>query len=500
MTLAPNAFRPLGRTGWLVGKVGYGTYRVHLDVEEHARTLLYALLHGCNVVDTSTNYTDGGSERLVGRALRALVEAEGVARENIVVVTKAGYVQGSSYAFAQECERLGQPFSEVVKYADGLWHCIHPDWLDDQLQESRERTGLERLDVLLLHNPEYFLADGVRRHPGTPIEPLRAEFYGRLRRAFEAMEGFVSEGRIAYYGISSNTFASSPERAEHVSLVEALRCAREAASRTLGDPDAHHFAVVELPFNLLEVGAFVEEVTPDGRSFLDVAREAGLGVLVNRPLNAIVGSEVVRLAEYAEGADEEPPLQACARLASTERDIVLALKEWRLWDDLRESATTPFFFDVGEGLKGVLPRIDGRLLWVDIFERAIAPSVVACAHRASEKVPPAHREEWEALVSDYQRELVAFVRAATAHYNRIENERKAPLTRSLRDALGDECEGMSLSQIALNALASVPGVSTVLCGMKRDEYVVDGTELFGRPNFSNPYTAFRAVADLWLVD
>ena len=499
LTLAPNAFRRLGRTEWSVGKIGYGTYRVHADAEEHARTLLYALLHGCNVVDTSTNYTDGGSERLVGNALRALIESQGVARENVVVVTKAGYVQGSNYALASEREREGQPFPEVVKYADGLWHCIHPDWLEAQLRRSLKRTQLERLDVLLLHNPEYFLSDAARRRPATPIATLRDEFTDRVRRAFEAMERFVAEGRIAYYGISSNTFASSPENAEHVSLVEALRCAEEAASRTLGDPKAHHFGVAQLPFNLFEAGAFAEDITSDGRSFLDVARDADLGVLVNRPLNAIVGSQMIRLAEYAEEAEYEPPLTACARLASTERDIVLALKDWRLWDDLRQNATTRLFFDVGESLKGVLPQIEGRLLWVDIFERFIAPSVVTCANSATEKVSETRRDEWSRLLNDYQTAIVAFARSATAHYNRIENERKVSLKKALTESLDKESDGLTLSQMALNALASVPGVSTVLCGMKRDDYVVDGTGVFLRSDFNDPYAAFRAVAGQRIV-
>lgn len=493
---APNAFRRLGRTEWHVGKIGYGTYRVHADVEEHARTLLYALLHGCNLLDTSTNYTDGGSERLVGNALGALVTSQGVSRENIVIVTKAGYIQGSNYARAAERERQGNPVPEVVRYDEGLWHCIHPDWLEDQLAQSRERLRMERVDVFLLHNPEYFLLEALRRRPGTPLPQLRETFYDRIRRAFEAMERFVAEGKVGFYGISSNTFASSPENVEHVSLVEVLQRAEEAAAKTLGDPQAHHFAVVQLPFNLLEAGAFAEAIAPDGRSFLDVAQEADLGVLVNRPLNAFFGSHLIRLAEYPEENGEEPPLQACARLAATERELVLALKAWRLWDELRQNTTTRIFFNVGESLKGVLPRIEGRLPWIELFEHVVAPSVVLSANQASDRIPEIHRDEWKNLLSDYQKALIAFVRAATIHYNRLENKQKRPLKVALCEALGSQAEGMTLSQIALNAVASVPGVSTVLCGMKRDDYVLDGIQLFAQPDFEEPYAAFRAVARL----
>ena len=57
----------------------------------------------------------------------------------------------------------------MVEYADGLWHCIHPDWLADQLTRSLDRLGLETLDLLLLHNPEYFLADAAKS-AGVPVQ------------------------------------------------------------------------------------------------------------------------------------------------------------------------------------------------------------------------------------------------------------------------------------------------------------------------------------------
>jgi hypothetical protein len=45
----------------------------------------------------------------------------------------------------------------LVEYAEGLEHCIHPDFLDDQIGRSLDRLGLDALDGYLLHNPEYYL-------------------------------------------------------------------------------------------------------------------------------------------------------------------------------------------------------------------------------------------------------------------------------------------------------------------------------------------------------
>src|SRR5262249_56608768 len=66
-TLGPAAYGPLGATGLTVSRVGFGGYRVDDDTPEHRAALERAFHGGVNLVDTSTNYTDGGSERL-GRA------------------------------------------------------------------------------------------------------------------------------------------------------------------------------------------------------------------------------------------------------------------------------------------------------------------------------------------------------------------------------------------------------------------------------------------------
>ena len=84
----------------------------------------------------------------------------------------------------------------MVKYADGVWHCIHPEFLRDQLARSRERLQVETLDVCLLHNPEYYLTDAHERSHGT-LEKRRQEFDRRIRDAFVFLEAEVAAGRIA---------------------------------------------------------------------------------------------------------------------------------------------------------------------------------------------------------------------------------------------------------------------------------------------------------------
>ena len=67
--LGPSAFTALGTSGLTVSRLGFGGYRVDDETPEHAAALASALAGGVNLIDTSTNYTDGGSERCIGRVL-----------------------------------------------------------------------------------------------------------------------------------------------------------------------------------------------------------------------------------------------------------------------------------------------------------------------------------------------------------------------------------------------------------------------------------------------
>lgn len=77
----------LGRTGLSVSQLGLGTMTWSRDTDEHeARDQLGTFLEaGGNLIDTSASYADGGSELLLGALL-----SEGIRRENVVVVSKAG--------------------------------------------------------------------------------------------------------------------------------------------------------------------------------------------------------------------------------------------------------------------------------------------------------------------------------------------------------------------------------------------------------------------------
>jgi aryl-alcohol dehydrogenase-like predicted oxidoreductase len=280
----------LGRTGLHCSQAGFGCYRIADGVDRHRKSLQLALKNGINLIDTSTNYADGASELLVGKVLAEMIQSGRVKREEIIVVTKVGYLQGHNFALSQARKAQGNPFPDLVTYADGLEHCIHPEFLKDQITRSRERLGLATIDFLLLHNPEYYLGWASRQ----AIDPriARVAYERRIQQAFQYLAQEVDRGGIRYYGISANSFPNPAHSNDFTCLQRVLALALKT-----GPPN--HFALIQFPMNLAECGAAFTANQPDGTILLATAHRAGRGVIINRPLNALTTNGLLRLADVA---------------------------------------------------------------------------------------------------------------------------------------------------------------------------------------------------------
>jgi aryl-alcohol dehydrogenase-like predicted oxidoreductase len=415
-----------------------------------------------NLVDTSTNYGDGHSELLVGKVLREMAAAGEVAREEVVVVTKAGYVQGQNLRDAHQRRKLGDPWPEMTEYSRDCWHCISPPFLKDQLSASLGRLAMPKVDLLLLHNPEYFLADA--EHRNLPLAEARDTFYDRMGRAFEQLEKEVAAGRIGAYGVSSNTFVVPHEKADAVDLLRLL---------DLAGPG---FAAIQLPMNPVELGAREPIHTTDGRSVLDVAREHGLAVLVNRPLN---GFRQGRLHRFASVGAPFPPVaspapDALARLRSAEEEFALVYAP-RLSVENGVSppeellSVSPL---LGEFEKRGLDLGTFREVWDDVVEPR-RTELLAELREVFDR--DADFGRW---ADGWDRTLLEAASALVGRLLPKEEARAAELAELVTRELHESPEG-TLSQRAIKGLADVPGVTCVLVGMRRPEYVRDAVGAFG---------------------
>jgi hypothetical protein len=346
--------------------LGFGGYRIDDRTPEHTAALEKALLGGVNLIDTPTNYTDGCSESCIGDVLGRH------RREEIIVVSKVGYVQGQALRLAQAREQRGSAFPEVVKYTDGCWHCIHPEFLADQLGRSLGRLRVEKVDVYLLHNPEYFLTDAAKRRTRASLDTLRDEFYDRIRRAFSYLEDEVRRGRIGFYGISSNTFVVQASDPEATALERMWTIAGEVARE-------HHFAVTQLPANLFESGAMLTRNNSSGtRTVLEFAREHDLAVLVNRPLNGFHRERLIRLADVPVRSREvhariDPFLPPAYRAESLSRKALALLVNTRGVTCVLNGMRHRSYVDDSLGAM-CSPPLDVDLGVYEAFGRTLAPS------------------------------------------------------------------------------------------------------------------------------
>jgi uncharacterized protein len=483
--LSTNGTVPLGRTGLTIGRVGFGTYRVDDETPDHQAALAQALVSGCNLIDTSTNYTDGGSERLVGRVLSDAVGNGDPPREAVVVVSKIGYVQGENLRVAIERERAGFPFPEMVKYMDGCWHCIHPEFLEDQLKRSLGRLGLETLDVCLLHNPEYFFSDAKQRGAKAEINVLRAEFYRRVREAFAFFEGAVARGEIGSYGVSSNSLVSAADDPEATSLIQFQKAAEEAGGR------AHHFRVAQFPMNLYESGgALVVNTGPERtQTALEAASACGLAVLINRPLNAIVANRLIRLADRAAPA-QGGSLQDCAA------QLKFLEEEYRA--QLAPFVGSPVnvidpFFDLVHQLPLLPPQIEDLEQWREIEQQHVIPRIHFTARKLGQDVPEKLRGRWESWWERCVPQLEGLLQAIGREAARRGGARGGEVAAAIDPLLPAERRGETLSRKAIWTVASTRGVSCVLVGMRRPAYVEDAIGALAWPPLPDPPGVYQRI-------
>ena len=186
-------FRTLYNENIKVSSMGLGTYiGAPDDINDF---YIYNAVKTCvlsgaiNVIDTAINYRYMKSEKAIGRALNALVHKYNVDRQELLVCSKIGYVPEDAeggrraHSFVQELvEDKKMEIDDVVfDEKNRPVHCMHPEFLEQQLNFSLKNLGLETLDVMYLHN--------VVESQGAVLTPEL--FEKKLTKAFEFMVIFV---------------------------------------------------------------------------------------------------------------------------------------------------------------------------------------------------------------------------------------------------------------------------------------------------------------------
>jgi aryl-alcohol dehydrogenase-like predicted oxidoreductase len=252
--------------GLVLSSIGIGTYLGNPDEATdlaYTRSVVRAVQLGVNVIDTAANYRFQRSERSIGEALKILSNEHGIAREELVICTKGGYLPFDGAPPRNVREYVNETFVKpgIASFEDIVAgsHCMTPSYLQSQLDQSLRNMGLECVDVYYIHNPE------------SQLEYVwELEFYDRLKRAFARLEENRSQGKLAHYGVATwNGFRMPQNSGHHHSLARMVELAREVGG------DGHGFHFIQLPFNI---------AMPEGASVVDEAQRLGVTVMTSASL------------------------------------------------------------------------------------------------------------------------------------------------------------------------------------------------------------------------
>ncbi len=399
-------------------KIAFGTYRISDNNPEHIQAIMSAIEEGVELIDTSTNYMDGGAERAVAIALNNLDDK---LTSNIKIVSKFGYLQGSTLKRIKED---GEKFDEVVEFSQHVYHCIHPDFLKDQLSASLSRLHVSKIDCYLIHNPEYYFLDALNNNIEYAI--AMDKMYERIYKAFVALELEVKNGRISSYGISSNSFSKAHNDIEFLPYEDLIIFAQNAAEEA--GNENHNFTTIELPINLLET---------KGLKCASWAKENGLRVLANRPLNAQKDNLMYRLASYDE------PQEYFHHLNS----ILEILKD----DSLKS-------------IYNLIEQLDSsrhKFGWIGEYESFLYREIIPHIHKALDP-----------LDENMQNILVQNIGAFLQQYENMVAYECSKTTKTVLKKEFDSCE-KRLQACALEFLLKNENIDYILVGMRSSMYVSD---------------------------
>ncbi|KAF7800162.1 hypothetical protein EIP86_011409 [Pleurotus ostreatoroseus] len=171
----------LGNSGLKVSKIILGTMQYGdkewqewlLDEAQAIEHIKFAYEHGINTFDTADAYSNGLSEKILGKAIKQLH----LPREEIVVMTKTYFPWGPDVSVSAIRQGVNADELGLVNQ----WG-LSRKHIFDSVKGSLERLQLDYIDVLQCHRFDY----------NTPIE-----------ETMQALHDVVKAGWVRYIGMSS---------------------------------------------------------------------------------------------------------------------------------------------------------------------------------------------------------------------------------------------------------------------------------------------------------
>ena len=172
----------VGNTSLQVTRLGMGTAPIgnlysDLDDEEALETVRRSYENGIRFFDTAPLYGAGEAERRLGEALR------GIPRDSVVIQTKIG---------------------RILRPDRSIYFDYSRDGVMKSIEASLERLGMDRVDIVLVHDPDF----------------VNEEFHNQqaLDEAFPALVDLREQGVIGAVGAGMNQWEMEWEFAKKIDV------------------------------------------------------------------------------------------------------------------------------------------------------------------------------------------------------------------------------------------------------------------------------------------
>lgn len=240
-----------------ISRIGIGTYRMSSDNSKYNEVIKYAIESGINLIDTAAGYSYGKSELLIGQNINNEI------RKSVFIVSKTGYTN------KEELKEFNQKDYNLLELENESFFSNSPEFISFQLEKSLKRLNTEYVDCYLLHNPEYYCEKNFS------ADELRIIIFN----SFNLLEEKIKEGKIRYYGISSNNFSKIPLKA----ILDNIH-------------NFPGFKFLQFPFNIVERNSSFFFNNENEITIAEL-KEMGFFILTNRPLNTSFNGKLLRLSD-----------------------------------------------------------------------------------------------------------------------------------------------------------------------------------------------------------
>jgi len=265
-----------------LSSIGMGTYLGQLSLEDdnYIENAAYESIKSgaINVIDTAINYRAMKSEKSIGRALLRLIKDRVIARDQVFICTKNGYITNDGdYPRVDVTEYMQKMFisTEIIKPNDisSGYNVLNPNYIARCIDKSLVNMHLSCIDLVYIHNAFESWYEDISRE----------EFMHMLSKVFEVYEEYRSRNKIKHYGMATWTcFRVHPNNREYLSLEEAVKVAEKVGGKQ------HGFRFIQLPYNLMYSEAILMKNQDVGSiknlTILEAAERLNIGVFTSIPL------------------------------------------------------------------------------------------------------------------------------------------------------------------------------------------------------------------------